>query len=49
MVSLDPVLYLAPFLATMGPSVVDRLNERASDLDCYQDAAEASLLNTFAE
>jgi phospholipid-binding lipoprotein MlaA len=40
---LDPLSYFAPFLATLGPSIVDRLNERASNLERYQDAEDASL------
>jgi phospholipid-binding lipoprotein MlaA len=40
---LDPVSYFAPFVATIGPSVVNRLNDRAADLERYQDAEEASL------
>ena len=40
---LDPVSYFAPFIATLGPSVVNRLNERASNLERYQDAEDASL------
>ena len=40
---LDPLSYFAPFIATLGPSVVDRLNERASNLERYQDAEDASL------
>ena len=40
---LDPLSYFAPFIATIGPSVVNRLNERASNLERYQDAEDASL------
>jgi phospholipid-binding lipoprotein MlaA len=40
---LDPVSYFAPFLVTLGPSIVNRLNERASNLERYQDAEDASL------
>lgn len=40
---LDPLSYFAPFLATLGPSVVNRLNERASNLERYEDAEDASL------
>ena len=40
---LDPLSYFAPFIATLGPSVVSRLNERASNLERYQDAEDASL------
>jgi phospholipid-binding lipoprotein MlaA len=40
---LDPLSYFAPFIATLGPSIVDRLNERASNLERYQDAEDASL------
>lgn len=40
---LDPLSYFAPFLATLGPSIVNRLNERASYLERYGDAEDASL------
>ena len=40
---LDPLSYFAPFLATIGPSIVNRLNERASYLERYGDAEDASL------
>jgi phospholipid-binding lipoprotein MlaA len=40
---LDPVSYFAPFIATLGPSIVNRLNDRAENLDRYQDVEEASL------
>ena len=40
---LDPLTYFAPFFATLGPSIVNRLNERASNLERYQDAEDASL------
>ncbi len=40
---LDPIGYLAPFAANFSRSAVKRVNERATNLQLYQDVEESSL------
>ena len=40
---LDPIGYVAPFAANFGRSAVKRINERANNLQLYQDVEESSL------
>jgi phospholipid-binding lipoprotein MlaA len=40
---LDPIGYLAPFAANFSRSAVKRINERATNLQLYQDVEESSL------
>ncbi len=42
-VLLDPVGYFAPFAANMGRSLAKRVNQRAANLELYQDAEESTL------
>lgn len=44
---MDPIGYLTPFLATTGMSIVKQVNERALNLDVFQDV-EDSVLDLYS-